>query len=222
MLVLCLYIAMGWFQTLPNAAPWSFAQFQTSLTKVSLRPDLSHQEAEDISAMSTLVGRIHDEYVQAFGPGSDSGGKLQEHLSPQYIQSLVADNSALSNLPSAPFERAQVLSEIRRDLQLKADLTSSTLNASAAFPSVVTVTVDTQRNGKSVGGLWVRANPRRLGVTAQPVIVFNSASTPTSAMLPPGLFILWVESADKTVLASQPIAVGVGGKDTEQIVFALP
>lgn len=211
-----------WVQPARSAQSWSFDDFERTVTKLSLNSNLSPHDVQDISAISKLVGSMHSRYIEAFGPGSDSSKQLSAHLSREYIQSLIADNLELDNLPSTIPDRSRILREVRQDLELKENLTSDGLNASAGFPSVVKVTVDTQKNGKSIGGLWVRANPRRYGVTQQPLIIFNSASTPTTANFPPGLFVLWVESANKTFLASQPIAVGVGGKESEQIVFALP
>jgi len=92
-----------------------------------------------------------------------------------------------------------------------------------AFGSVVQVTVDAQHEGQPARDLWVRCNPLRDGVTRTPMFIFNSATTPTTAQLPPGSLIMWLESATGGhVVAEQQMKIGEGGVDHETIRFPVP
>ena len=91
------------------------------------------------------------------------------------------------------------------------------------FGSVVRVTVETERNGKQVNGLWVRCNPYRDGVTKYPMFVFNSATSPTTSQLPPGVFTIWVEATSGgKVLIQRRVDIGVNRVDHETITLEVP
>jgi len=145
-------------------------------------------------------------------------------ISRVYVVSLNSDSLALEKLPAvAPGSRAAVARDVRDDLQVKSRFSSESLGIGGAFPSVVTVTVETERNGKKVDNLWVRCNPQRDGVTKNPMFVFNSATSPTVSQLPPGVFTIWVEATSGgQVLTQEPIMVGSNGSDHDTIRLALP
>jgi hypothetical protein len=52
--------------------------------------------------------------------------------------------------------------------------------------------------------------------------VFNSASSPTARKLPPGNFVIWIETADHKQVTSQPIEIGDSGKNAETIRIEIP
>lgn len=180
--------------------------------KVISEGRLTQAELEAAKEIRASIARLTELYQRASGSG----------IPESYSRTMCADVEALrAVLDSAP-ERAAVLEDVRKDLRLKLKVAEGGLGFAGGFPAVVKVTVDTVREGKKAHGLYVRCNPLRYGVTATPLFVFNSASTPTAAELPPGLFMIWVESADKKVLASQPMEIGASGSDSEFIRFALP
>ena len=143
-------------------------------------------------------------------------------LPDDYVRSLDADAGMLREALKTPGDAHSALADVRDDLRLKLRFAEGGLGFAGGFPAVIKVTVETVRAGRKVDGLWVRCNPRRFGVNKAPAFVFNSASSPTTTNLPPGIFVLWVESPDGKVLGSQPVEIGSSGSDSETIRFALP
>lgn len=88
------------------------------------------------------------------------------------------------------------------------------------FPTDVQVTVKTLKNNKEKSGFWVRCNPRAYGNSKPARYPFNSVSSPTERLLPPGNYQLWVEDSAGKVLNSQPISIGDNGK-SQTIMFAI-
>ena len=167
---------------------------------------------EDIHASSTRLGKL---FQEANGTAPEKA-----KLSEGYAKSLDADVETL--LSTDQKERSSAIQGVRDDVRIKLKFAEGSLGFAGGFPANIKVTVETVREGKKVDGLWVRCNARRYGVTRNPAFVFNSASSPTTANLPPGLFVLWVESPDGKVLGSQPVEIGSTGSDSETIRFALP
>jgi len=178
---------------------------------------LDTNERRTLEDIQSLAGKLDDRLHRSGGDAPENA-----NLPDDYSRSLTADLETLLSLPEVTSARAQALEQVRDDLRLKWKFAEGALGFAGGFPAVVKVTVETVRDGKKVDGLYVRGNPRRWGQTANPTIVFNSASSPTTANVPPGLFVLWVESPDKKVLALQPIEVGGTGSDSETIRLALP
>ena len=138
------------------------------------------------------------------------------------IEGDTADLNKASGLKGEPGATV-ILRGVLDDLAVKVKfVTAGTLNAAAAFRSAIDVKVETLRGSQPVNGLWVRCNPARWGVTTAPQYVFNSATSPTTRQMPPGDFVMWVETADHKFLAQQPVQIGVAGKAQEDIRFAVP
>lgn len=202
---------------------WTFNDLQLAVANIEIGNNPNQQEQPVIHSISQAIGQLRTRYLQKFGDGSDTVSSINHNLSKEYSRSIDADFMSLRQLPTEQPKRLMVLKDIQADLVLKVSFNDNSLALSGTFPSVISVTVNTVNSqGTKVAGLWVRCNPQRYGVTKNPLFVFNSASTPTSAMLPPGRFIMWVEDANNKVLASQPVDFGSGGKSAEQMTFALP
>ncbi len=203
---------------------WTFADFQSAVIRIKLAGNIDTTESAALDDISTSLNGLRGRYTQAYGQDADDPQYLPHHLSKPYYQSMAADLFSLRSLPSDHAAQMQAIEDVRKDLSTKANFVSSSLGVTgSSFPSVITVTVDTvDATGKRVYGLWVRCNPERWGVTSHPLFVFNSATTPTSSILPPGYFVLWIEDSHKKVLEVQPIELGAAGHDTERISFSLP
>jgi hypothetical protein len=190
----------------------AIGKLQLAVTRAGLGDGLTAQD----QAMLRDIGRSADKLDDRFKNAAAA------EPAEEFAKSLSDDAQALDRLPASTGERTAILKDIRDDLELKARFTSRGLTASTAFPSVVNVTIETERNGRTVNGLWVRSNPRRYGVTDTPMFVFPSASSPTARRMPPGVFTMWVESADHRVLATQIIEIGATEQDSERIRFTIP
>ena len=104
---------------------------------------------------------------------------------------------------------------VRDDVDIKAQFAERG-SSGGAFPATIKVTILTERDGRPLSDLWVRANSALDGVTKSARYPFSSATTPTSRTLPPGLLTIWVESTDHgRVLAEEQILLGEGGSDQE-------
>jgi hypothetical protein len=201
---------------------WTFDDLQAAVASLQISPATTEDESTELQSISDSLDVLHNRYKQRYGSNEDDTA-IGRNISKEYSLSMKANLSSLRSLPSDHASRLAALKDIRADFAMKTSFISQTLGAAGAFPSVITLTVDTvASNGQKVSGLWVRCNPHRYGVAANPLFVFNSASTPTSSVLPPGAFTCWVEDAHKRVLASQPVNLGASGASSESIKFSLP
>jgi hypothetical protein len=206
-----------------SAVDWTFDDLQGAIATLQISQATSEDESAELQTISDSLDVIHNRYKQRFGGAQEDAASIQKNISKEYSLSMNADLSLLRSLPSDHPNRLAGLKDIHADLAMKASFVSRTLGAAGAFPSVITLTVDTvASDGQKVSGFWVRCNPHRYGVGTNPLFVFNSASTPTAAVLPPGAFTCWVEDVHKTVLASQPVNLGGSGSSSEYLKFSLP
>jgi len=225
-----------WATILPTVAVaqespvWSFRDLDTATRQLTSLTGLSGAEREQVRSIQASIGELQEKFRTAF-PGTQDAAAVQRNLPQPFRESIAADLASIRMLnqtgearPSASKTRPRraILEELSADLALKAKFGGSGFGLGGGFPAVVKVTVETVRQGKKEDGLWVRANPRRYGVTSDPMFVFNSATSPTATNLPPGLFVLWDETADHHVIASQPVEIGSANKDSELIRFSLP
>jgi hypothetical protein len=171
----------------------------------------------DLQEISNSAKKLTDSYAASLRK-KQPGNSLPR----VFVISLDADSRSLMSLREAPKEtRAAILRDVRDDVWIKAEYSSSPLGGT--FRSVVKVTVETEREGKKVDGLWVRCNPARDGVTKSPMYLFNSATSPTTSLLPPGSLIMWIESTTGGhVVAEQFVKTGQGGIEQETIRFPIP
>jgi hypothetical protein len=206
-----------------SGTTWTFSDFQTAVVAVRLSDNSDENERAILNQISSSLGQLRDRYIQRYGENSQDASSLARNLSQEYSRSMAANISSLRSLGDDHAERLAVLEDLNKDLSTKVAFFSHALGATGSFPSVISVTVKTvDAKGNDASGLWVRCNPRRYGVTNHPIFVFNSATTPTTASLPPGSFVFWVEDSTKKVLLSQPVQLGLAGQTSEQIRLALP
>jgi hypothetical protein len=171
----------------------------------------------DLQEIGNAATRLRDLYKASLRK------KQPENSLPRgYVISLDSDSSSLTSLPDAPRDsRPAIVRDVRDDVWIKAEY--ATASPGGTFRATVKVTVETERDGKKADGLWVRCNPARDGVTKSPMFFFNSATSPTTSLLPPGSLIMWVESTTGGhVVAEQFIKTGQRGTDQETIRFPIP
>ena len=200
---------------------WSFRDLDTASRQLTSLTGLSGAEREEVRSIQASIRELQEKFRAAF-PGTQDAAAVQRNLPPPFRESIAADLASIRMLRQSGDTRRAILEEVSADLSLKAKFAGSGFGLGGGFPALVKVTVETVRQGKKEDGLWVRANPRRYGVNSDPMFVFNSATSPTTTNLPPGLFVLWVETADHHVIASQPVEIGAANKDSELIRFSLP
>jgi hypothetical protein len=146
------------------------------------------------------------------------------HLPRIYIASLDSDSAALESFAGdtklSIEQQTKIASDVHEDLGQKREYAADL--PGGVFRSTIEVTVETiHADGKPAYGLWVRANAAVDGVTKMAMYPFNSATTPTTRLLPPGYLTLWIEaSSGGFVLAQQEILLG--SKDQEAIRFPVP
>lgn len=189
----------------------ALSALQETLTKYTLSTG-SPDDKNRLVEMGNLANRIANRR-------SESGAT---NLPDEYVDSLVADTKALDSLPPEGQSRTAALANVHRDLQIKAKYSTDSFGITGGFAAIIDVSVETVRNGQPVNGLYVRCNPAAYGFNDPPLFPFNSASSPTSRKLPPGSFVLWVETADHKRITSQPLDIGENGKDSETIRIAVP
>jgi hypothetical protein len=190
----------------------ALAKLQLAVTRAALGRGLTQSDGNLLREIGQSADTLDDRFKNARSAESAD----------EFAQSVLDDALALDQMPGDPRQRSAVLKDLRDDLALKARFASGSLGVSTAFPAVVKVTIEIQKDGKIVDGLWVRCNPRRYGVTDTPMFPFPSASSPTTRRMPPGIFTVWVESPDHKLLASQTIEIGTAEEDSERIRFTVP
>ena len=201
---------------------WSFRDLEAASRQLSNLRDLSTVERMYVALVKTSVDALHARYRSTFHSAGDKREEIRQKLPAPFRDSVADDLAVLQMLKQPGESRVTALADVSGDLALKVKFAESAFGLGGGFPALVKVTVETVRAGKKQDGLWVRANPRRYGVNSDPMFLFNSASSPTTTNLPPGLFVLWVETPEHQFLASQPVEIGAGGTDSETIRFSLP
>ena len=109
------------------------------------------------------------------------------------------------------------------DVKLKLDylLLPANMNASSDFDGEISVVVDTQQKGKPVNGLGIRFYMRGQPDDTMPFQIFNDPTTPTSAKVPPGLYIAHVLNVNQTPRFTREVSID-GQGDEVRIVIEIP
>lgn len=203
---------------------WTFAGFESVLTRVSF--DVVPHSAEDqaISSISSSLDKIRNAYLGKYGNDADTEQSLGKHLAAEYSRSMVDDIAALNNLPSGQAARLTVIEDVRDDLAIKARfLPQTSALASSVFPSIVHLSLRiTLPAGSTVNpsSLSIRANPHYFGTRPPPAYILANGVGPQTGQLPPGRFWVWVEANGK-VLQAQERDLGMDGATSADINLAL-
>jgi hypothetical protein len=173
------------------------------------------QDSEEDKLSNQLIQshqRLSSQWREAGSPNIDS----------DYLRSLQFDIDQLTSISGRPSGVRPALVAVNRDLDIKTRFSKTGANASAGFSDKVTVTVRTFRANAEVSGYLIRCNPDRWADSKLPFHVFSSASSPTTASLPPGYYTMWAEDVGGRVIASRPITVGDTSASRQDIAFPLP
>ena len=142
----------------------------------------------------------------------------------EYRQALLVNVNAVRKLSyTAPGPTyTALLDDVAKDLSVKADYATPPSGDPIKFRTTVTVNVRTLRGGTEEGGYFVRCNPRSGAAQRPALFLFSRQSSPTSRPLPPGNYLLWVESTDGKVLKTQDMDVGANGEESQTVDVPLP
>ena len=200
-----------------------------AFTRLTAAADKAQQSARNITPENPLFAEYLDEAdstaksLSALYQTSLKKKQAPNRLPGVYVTSLDADSFALESVAKATVADETVMqtaSDIRDDLSLKYEFTSAL--PGGTFQALIAVTVETVRDGKGVNDLWVNCNPADLGVTKLAKYPFNSATNPkTTAFLPPGVAVIWVEPSSGAVVLAQR-EVKLGAKNPDYIRFPVP
>jgi hypothetical protein len=119
-------------------------------------------------------------------------------------------------------ERGPIISEIARDIGIKAAYCRKRLARGEGLGKPIALTVRTVRAGREVSNLFVRANPVRFS-KALPLIVFSKPSSPTTnRAVAAGYYLMWAEDPTTGKASTpQPVIVGEDGKDSAELTLAV-
>jgi len=170
-----------------------------------------------------LVARIQEHLaVLDRARGASLGGRV----SPEYRENLLADAALLETaagfLRSGNREAALAAArDAEADLAVKHAHARTGLGLSSAGGlRTVRVTVRTLRGTREEGGHLVWFVPRGWGNDARRYARFDAMSSPTSASLAPGNYLMWPGEA--TGGGRQPIVIGGHGQGEQTIDLGLP
>jgi len=111
-------------------------------------------------------------------------------------------------------EAKEALADVRRDLDLKIQYFHSRMGVAGAARGLVTVTVNTLRQGRPVLGLVIYCNPYRWADEARPMQTFARVSSPTDTTMLPGYYRCFAAAGEPAKRkASRDVAIGLDGKD---------
>jgi len=223
--LLVLSLLLGFNHVLAQDSPkqWTFSGLQSATARVKFSGALSPKEGNALDGIVASLNILRTRYTSKFDENADVADQIAINVSQEYSSSMAANLVALQNLPTDPGHRLATLVSIQRDLQLKVAFVPSSQGLTGTFASVIPVTVNTTNgNGQNLFGLWVRCNPQLYGVTAHPLFIFNSATTPTQTNLPPGSLICWIQDSNNKVLLSREIDLGSQGITPQTINLSIP
>lgn len=151
-------------------------------------------------------------------------GVENKDLPKEYLLTLEADCELLRQAieESNDEKAAAMLQDVYADLDVKLKQARKIIGAAGTLGSKVRVTVKTRKEAREVGGYLVRCNPRRRSAQQSAMFVFNNPTSPTEKDLPPGNFVMWLETQDGVKVVSRDITIGGNGETTETIVIDVP
>jgi hypothetical protein len=150
---------------------------------------------------------------------------LGGRIPPAYLESLVADLTLLQRarveLTSGHRDDAlAAVEEVMADLALKRRHAEAGVGFSAGGLRTVSVAVRTVRGAREMHGHFVWFVPRGWSSVRQRFARFDRVSSPTSAVLAPGNYLMWAGDADRH--ERQPIVVGGHGRREQSIDLPAP
>lgn len=210
-----------------NLPMWTFASFQNAALAEKMDAGLQVEDRKNLNLIATSLTALRTSAAAAYGSQIANPRDLKKAFAPGYWSAMSADYDSLVKSRTNAAARSSLLALVAADLAAKAayvEGANTGAGFSGNFPSTVTVTVKTvDGNGVPRSNLYVRANPEAYGINGSPLYIFNSATSPlTTAPLPPGRAMLWVEDAAKHRLQSQSVNIGADGKDTDAFTIVVP
>lgn len=196
----------------PTAAR-TFRNLQTCVGKVLKRFSGEKNEAKKLSdSINANANLITDKWMNA----------SNKQVPSDYLKTLGVDCTLLDQAVTVKDSETALalLRDVSDDLDIKAKQAKSPVAASEVLGASIMVTVKTRRNGKDVEGYLVRCNPRRYPTRSPAMFVFTNPTNQAKRSVPPGNYIMWLETQNGQFVVSRPITIGGNGEDSEPpIVF---
>jgi hypothetical protein len=217
-LVMSLAAAVASVAPYPVLAQPDLPEALTQLSQAVLeirqrRPTLQPAEVDALQESVLAAQRLRQRWNEGGRPDLPEGYIQTLQLNAELLRGIAAGEDSLS--PD------KVLADVRDDLLLKERFAAVEFALVSRFRGAVSVRVVTRRGGQQADGFMVRANPRRWGVRSDPLFVFNNPS-PSQRELPPGNYVIWAETPNGTMVASQPITVGDDNAERKEIILIIP
>ena len=146
-------------------------------------------------------------------------------LGDAYIDTLSADGELLKKAAAdagTPIA-IQWLQYAHGDLSAKTLSAKASLSFTGQKAGMLTVRVSTTKDGNVINGFLVRANMVGNPNADPPYTVFSNPSSPTEAVMPPGMYVLFVRRTDQAQALVQQYMSLYGTEDTPvEISVAVP
>ena len=174
---------------------------------VNVRND---EEREQLARLWSDMGRDHG-VLNRFS---------QQHAIPkEYRSSLVEDTEILQEIArgkTQPNETLQLCRDVAEDLQIK----SAYARRASPFDPVI-ASVYTKNGTKEVSGLEVCYVKKGLLKRTDKHKTFDKQSSPTSAILPPGNYVMWSRHG-KNCGPQKTVNLGEDGREKKSIDLGVP
>lgn len=201
------FVLMLWLSATSFAAgqhtkhSWTFAAFNSDLTRLTFRFPPSSPEEVSVAASLKSLQAIRASFVDAYGVDADTEENIVAKLPALYSETMLEDIHAVETLPSDHAARLAVLEAVRDDLQDKEKLRGASPGILHTFPATVTVTLTVVILAPShvVPALVNLHVNSCLRGTSDPGYTFGNDQKGIDVVRSPGCICVWAETAGQIV-----------------------
>lgn len=133
------------------------------------------------------------------------------------IEAVVHLRDLLSVAASDDLHGTAILQDVNSDLRIKNQYYGARLGVAGQARGLVKVKVATLADSKAVPGLIVYCNPYRWAASADRFKSFSKLSSPTEALMLPGLYRCVATKAGGDLAGERSVEIGLDGKDAVDI-----
>ncbi len=207
----------------PATGKWTFAGFNTILTRLTFQFPQNSPELAAVNASLASLRSLRAGFTDAYGRDADTEDTIVAKLSPQYSETMLEDIHALQTLPSNKAARLAVLQNVQSDLHDKASLHAPVVGIEHTFASTVNVHLSlafSSPNHVQPATVNIHVNSCLRG-TDDPGQTFGNGDTPFVVTRPPGCIVVWAEVGGQ-IATTPPVTRDIGQSGSADEYIQIP
>lgn len=207
-------------RALPMPAVVGMFLVAATLAHAQNRPDFLGLQKSIAKLNGSKANETNPEMVREVISGAN---EFQKHLqetnttSTEESAAIVHLRDILSVAASDDLQSAAILRDVNTDLRIKNQYYGARLGVTGQARGLVKVKVATLADSKAVPGLVVYCNPYRWAVSTDHFKSFSKLSSPTEALMLPGLYRCVATKAGGDLAGERSVEIGLDGKDSVDI-----